>query len=237
MTASRDDLPPLNGNPMLEAFERWAIDPQSSSQARADAVQRYAFATPTDEAVQAIKQAATSGVVELGAGTGYWARLLHEADVDVVAFDLHPPPSLENEFFPAAQPWFPVMPGDELAVARFPNRLLLLVWPTQDETWPATALRVFHDAGGEQVAVVGEGAGGRMGDLAFHAMLGEEPHCLHCRYGALASQCICELEPQWQLARRVALPHWAPWEDDLSLYRRRDRCGKRFRRRRSREWG
>jgi hypothetical protein len=221
MTASADDLPPLNGNPMLEAFEHWSIDPRSSSQARADAVQRYAFATPTDEAVQAIKQAATSGVVELGAGTGYWARLLHDAGVDVMAFDLHPPPFLKNEFFPAATPWFPVMPGDERAVARFPNRLLLLVWPTQDETWPATALRVFHGAGGDQVAVVGEGSGGRMGDLTFHAMLGEQPRCLQCHYGALTSQCTCEIEPQWQLTRRVPLPHWAPWEDDLFLYKRR----------------
>ena len=214
-------LPRLDGNPMLEAFERWSGAPQSASQARADAVRHYAFATPTDEALQAIKQAAPAGVVELGAGTGYWARLLHEAGVNVVAFDLHPPPSLQNEFFPAVEPWFPVLRGDERAVATHPLRLLLLVWPTQDEIWPATALRLFHSAGGSKVAVVGEGPGGRMGDHTFHALLGDELHCVHCRYGVLTSQCTCDIEPQWQIARRVTLPHWTPWKDDLFIYERR----------------
>lgn len=214
-------LPELEGNPMLKAFERWSASPEHGTGLRVDAVARYAFGTPTDEAVTALKQAAPRGVIELGAGTGYWARLLHEAGVDVAAFDLHPPPSQRNEFFPGATTWFPVLQADERVVMRHPERLLLLVWPTQDEEWPATALRLFHQAGGDRVAFVGEEVGGRMGDLVFHAVLGGVTRCLQCHYGALASPCTCDIEPLWQLEDRIALPHWTPWDDDLFIYRRR----------------
>jgi hypothetical protein len=36
----------------------------------------YAFALPTDEALGAIAAVSPDGVVELGAGPGFWARLL-----------------------------------------------------------------------------------------------------------------------------------------------------------------
>lgn len=59
----------------------------------------YAFGVPTDAALDAI--AARGPVVELGAGTGYWAALLRQAGCDVVAYDITPPSrdALDNRFF------------------------------------------------------------------------------------------------------------------------------------------
>ena len=41
--------------------------------------------------LQAIQRNSPFGLVELGAGTGYWAALLRKMDVDVIAYDLRPP--------------------------------------------------------------------------------------------------------------------------------------------------
>jgi hypothetical protein len=51
----------------------------------------YTLSVPTEPALGAIAEASPHGVVEVGAGTGYWARLLHDCGVDVVAYDLAPP--------------------------------------------------------------------------------------------------------------------------------------------------
>ncbi len=48
-------------------------------------ISRYGFSVPTDEALQLIASVSPQWVVEVGAGTGYWARLLNDVGVDVVA--------------------------------------------------------------------------------------------------------------------------------------------------------
>jgi hypothetical protein len=50
----------------------------------------YSWAVPTDEAIAAIANASPFGVVEVGAGTGYWAMLLRHRGVDVLAYDRTP---------------------------------------------------------------------------------------------------------------------------------------------------
>lgn len=58
--------------------------------------QRYAFAIPDDRAVSAIVRHAPK-IVEVGAGTGYWARQLADAGADVVAYD-HTPQGRRNSY-------------------------------------------------------------------------------------------------------------------------------------------
>jgi hypothetical protein len=48
----------------------------------------YSEAVPTTEALRALQ--ALSPIIEVGAGRGYWARLLSELGCDIVASDLHP---------------------------------------------------------------------------------------------------------------------------------------------------
>lgn len=209
--------PPLVGNPLLVAHDEWLCT--GSAAVRTVAISQYAFAVPTEDALSAIAGHAGDGVVELGAGTGYWARMLVDRGVDVVAYDAVPPPSAENPFFAGVLPWFPIRRGDEHTVAAHADRTLLLVWPTR-ETWATNALRLFRDAGGQRLVFVGEGPGGRMGDEQLHALLGLATGCVACEYGVVDAPCVCSVRQAWRLVRHIGLPHWGGYEDDLYLFER-----------------
>lgn len=185
---------------------------------RDELVARFAFAIPTGEAARFVASCSPAGVLELGAGTGYWAHILAQFGVDVVAYDIDPPPSATNKWFAGAEPWHPVHVGDETAVSRHPERTLLLVWPTRDREWPARAVRLFHAAGGRRLIYVGEGPGGRSGDDAFHALLGTFDRCWHCAYDIVDSPCIAGITPLWTLRRKIELPHWEGFSDDLYYF-------------------
>ena len=95
----------MNDNPYLREFERirrellGLPDRQrallhggqglSTAERRMWCVRRYSFGVPDDAALEAIARRAP--IVELGAGTGYWAHLLRARGVDCLAFDLAPP--------------------------------------------------------------------------------------------------------------------------------------------------
>lgn len=187
---------------------------------RDEAVERYSFAIPTEQAVGAIAARSPAGVVEIGAGLGYWARVLGEAGVDVAAYDIAPPPSENNRWYAGSDPWHPVEFGDPSVVRRHPDRTLLLVWPTRNETWAADALALHHHALGTTVAVVSEPPGGRTGDDTFHAMLGHIPQCLACRYRSSGSACTCGVPVLWTRVETVELPQWFGVHDSLGIYTR-----------------
>ncbi|KAL1510181.1 hypothetical protein AB1Y20_006511 [Prymnesium parvum] len=138
-------------------------------------------AVPSTAALKAIAKVAP--IVEMGAGSGYWAAMLQERGVDVVAFDAEPPEEgkANNEF--ATRQFTAVRRGDSsvfsdsaFAGERLHERALLLVWPNQDPTeeddptqdpWELECLqestrailmntRDYYAAGGETVIYVGE---------------------------------------------------------------------------------
>ena len=211
---------PLQGNPLLELHRRTEgrLDPRGAD--LETLIARYGFAVPSTEALQVIARAAPAGLVEVGAGTGYWARLLSDSGVDVVAYDLFPPPSSANRWFAGSHTWFPVAAADETVVTHYGERALLLVWPTRKEAWAARAAQLYHAVGGHRLLFVGEKAGGRTGDDAFHAMLGGFDRCWTCAYGIADAPCICDIQPLWQLMASVTLPHWEGLEDNLYVYER-----------------
>ncbi|MPY95760.1 MAG: hypothetical protein GEV08_22715 [Acidimicrobiia bacterium] len=180
----------------------------------------YAFVVPTDEALRAIAAASPRGVVEVGAGTGYWAHLLREQGVDVVAYDIAPAPSPRNQWFAGSTPWFPVRDGDHTVVGDHGARTLLLVWPTRNEDWPGEAVTLFAAAGGTTVAHVGERPGGHTGDGRFHALLGEVDRCWACAYQTPSVPCVCGVRPRFRRVRTVELPSLPGRDDDLGLYAR-----------------
>jgi hypothetical protein len=151
---------------------------------------------------------------------GYWARLLVEQGTDVIAFDLHPPPSPANRWFDGIEPWCSVQPGGEDVVHLYPQRTLLLVWPTRDEEWAARAAVAHHRAGAASLVFVGEAPGGRTGDDQLHAVLGHFDRCLSCSLGVLDVPCICALDQLWERQRTVRLPHWEGFGGDLHVYSR-----------------
>lgn len=212
-------LPALAGNPLLHRH-LLAADLDPGGEDRVSLIRRYSFATPTEEALEAIAAASPRGVVELGAGTGYWARLLYERGVDVIAYDVSPPPSSDSQWFAGVTPWYPVERDDGRVVTEHADRTLLLVWPTRDESWAARAAIDFHQAGGRSLVYVGEGPGGRTGDDELHAVLGHYDRCLACAYALADRPCICGVGQRWQLHETAELPHWEGLEDDLRVYQR-----------------
>lgn len=180
----------------------------------------FGFAIPTDAAVELIAGHAPNGVVEIGAGTGFWARQLANAGVDVVAYDIDPPPSTTNQWFAGTSPWFPVDVGTEQVVASHPDRTLLLVWPTRNAAWPSKCVALFHQAGGQHVVYVGDPAGSATGSEDFQALLGETKLCVQCSYRVVDSPCICDIRPVWTRTADLALPAWQGTEPRLRLYTR-----------------
>ncbi len=211
---------PLLVNPLLDVFNRAMATSGDNQDTRTAMIARYGFAIPTDDALDAIMQCSPAGVVEIGAGTGYWAHLLAQRGIDVVAFDIEPAPSQDNAWFAGTTPWHPVHRGDHHVVGRHPDRTLLLVWPTKNEIWPAEAITQHHNAGGTYLVYVGEGPGGRTGDDVFQALLGELTTCTQCEHESVTSPCICGVAALWQRIETIPLPHWPGYRDDLHVYTR-----------------
>ncbi len=155
---------------------------------KAAVARHFAWAVPTEEAIWAISKH-TPGVVEIGAGSGYWTWLMRQAGIIVEAFDVDPPPFT----------WSEVRCGDERRVDDHPDKALFLCWPP----W-ATGMAVDALAGyaGRQVVYVGEWMGGNA-----------EPH-FFARLVA-CFECIESVEiPQWaqrddrlMVFRRRGVPH------------------------------
>jgi hypothetical protein len=130
---------------------------------KAAIARHFAWAVPTDEAIALIRKHA-AGVVEIGAGSGYWTWLMRQAGITVVAFDLDPPPFT----------WSEVHSGDERMVRYHPDKTLLLCWPPWASSMASSALAAY---GGERVVYVGEWMGGNA-DPHFFALLVSRFECI-----------------------------------------------------------
>lgn len=180
----------------------------------------YGFSVPTAEAVMTIARHSPKGVLELGAGVGYWAHQLRLLGVDVVAYDIEPPPSRRNQWFAGQQPWHQVRRGDQRVACDHTQRSLMIIWPTKNETWAADAVADYHRAGGTTVLYVGERPGGCTGDPFFHARLGETGRCISCAYGVVDIPCTCAADRLWQCIDELALPAWQGDDPRLLVYER-----------------
>lgn len=186
----------------------------------------YSWAVPNDEALAAIAEHSPAGVVEIGAGGGYWARLLRARGVDVIAYD--PDPVVGYPHLGGARPgedpgtrwsnvsWTEVLVADHHAAAHHPDRTLLLVWPSYDEPWTDQVLDLYA---GDTVIYVGEGAGGCTGTGRMHTLLGQEEYCWH---GELDVPCTCATgdDARFEEILDVGIPQWAGLHDRLGVYRR-----------------
>lgn len=128
---------------------------------------RYAWSIPTPGDMAWLRQIlAGRGVVEVGAGSGYWAWQMAQAGIDVVAYDPHPP-GPENKYV-LHRLYAPVEVGDELVAADHPDRALLLCWPSYGAGFAASALKAYR---GDMLVFIGEGPGGCTADDEFFELL------------------------------------------------------------------
>ncbi|MEV7422822.1 hypothetical protein [Streptomyces sp. NPDC091212] len=126
-------------------------------------------------------------VVEVGAGTGYWAWQLEQAGVDVAAYDPNP---VGDNSYATGGPYTTVLRDDASAVRHHQDRALLMVWPPYGGAHATHALACYT---GDLLIYAGEEWGGCTADDEFYRLLDTEwdqidvaPHHvtwwgIHCR--------------------------------------------------------
>eukprot|EP00976_Prorocentrum_cordatum_P091331 1188484-Prorocentrum_minimum.AAC.2 len=82
-TPSDDSIPP----PMAVMYASTMVAPLRRI---------YSWGVPSTEALEEVAHHSANGVVEMGAGTGYWAWLLRNMGVAVSAYDIHPTNGLDQ---------------------------------------------------------------------------------------------------------------------------------------------
>ncbi|MBF6373901.1 methyltransferase domain-containing protein [Nocardia farcinica] len=164
----------------------WAVDQfGDDTPLRRSMVQTYAWSIPSPADVQWMHRILGGrDVVEIGAGSGYWAWQLRQLGVDVDAVD-------DSSWTrPWAKQWSPVRKGGPKDAALHPDRALLLVWPPYDDAMAYRSLTAYE---GDLVFYAGEGSYGCTADDQFHhelekswELVGTAPHHptfdgIHCR--------------------------------------------------------
>ncbi len=158
-------------------------------------VSTYAWAVPNAAALAAI--AARGPVVEIGAGLGYWARLLAGAGANIVAYDTLLPGDPDwHQNWTRETSYVPIARGGPERAAEHPDRALFLCWPPYWERLARDALAAYR---GDTVCFIGEGPGGCTADDRF----------------------FCNLERDWKIDQTVKIPkyHWI--HDELTIWVRK----------------
>lgn len=114
--------------------------------------QRYSYVYPSPAALAMLSK--LGPIVEVGAGTGYWALKLRLLDVDIVAYDQAPPDGeAMNRYHARTETWVQVLEGDQTVLCRTPDRTLFLCWPPLYSSL-GDCLSYYE---GEAVAYIGDG--------------------------------------------------------------------------------
>lgn len=174
---------------------------------RHNMVQKYAWAIPADVSIEWLagwlKEHDILKVVEIGAGTGYWAWMLTQCGIDVNAYDLNPPSAGGNHWHCSDEnatgvEWHPVKLGDarDLAEPENQTRALFLCWPPYDTSMGEEVLRAYQ---GNTVIYIGETCGGcNAGDGFFDL-----------------------LDKGWEMAESGPLHQWWGLHDTMTVYVRK----------------
>jgi hypothetical protein len=172
-------------NPLLkevrELMDRFAGSGQAKvrtflSMERQSLIGQYAFAIPTSDILATV--ARYSPLVEIGAGSGYWAMCLSSIGADIVAYDIFPPGgdpfNISQRNWQFRKSYFDILKGNDSAVASHPDRTLFLCWPPPENPMGSRALDAYIRAGGHTVIVIGQmNKPVIMGDAKLFEMLKE----------------------------------------------------------------
>ncbi|MEY9860650.1 hypothetical protein ABH935_006287 [Catenulispora sp. GAS73] len=135
---------------------------------RAALSRRYSWSIPSPGDIAWIRATVGArGVVEPGAGGGYWAWLMRAAGIDTLAYDPFPA-STANGY--AKRAYTAVEPGDDSVAALHADRALFLCWPNNDDPWAARAVTAYR---GDMLIYAGREAGGSTADDRFFELLAD----------------------------------------------------------------
>lgn len=137
---------------------------------RQELVRQYSWAIPSPEAIKWIVER-TKSIVEIGAGRGYWAKLLATAGAEVFAYDTsvvkgkmgkngwHNPRSMlapDHLSSPESESgtlFYPVKRGGPIRVSDHPDSILMLCWPPHSSRMAAQCLKFYQ---GNRLIYIGE---------------------------------------------------------------------------------
>ena len=180
--------PPLEGNEYLALYQRSCasfpadmgrlLDPclPGGEERRAElwdaidgeAALHYSWAVPDARALRIV--ASLGKVVEIGCGRGYWARLLRDAGVDIVAYDHKLPPKKQR--------WTDLVKGGPEVLQNHSDRALMLCYPDDYEDSEASmAQSCLSNYRGDTIVHIGE-------------LLGETC-CMPSPWSAVSIYCPC----------------------------------------------
>jgi SAM-dependent methyltransferase len=194
-------------NPYLLEFtyqgaNRWSAAYYTN---RHDLVRRYAWAIPNHVALEKIATYAPR-IVEIGAGTGYWAMLLTQCGCDVVAYDTEPYQNSQ-----ADNNHFPIEVGGPEKAQQHSDRALFLCWPPYDEPMATDALLAYE---GDTLIYIGESSGGCTADKDFFALLGET------FYDVIDDEYVEKKhDTNWTLVEEIDIPQWDGIHDGVYIYK------------------
>jgi hypothetical protein len=125
-----DDLPEDHFSHLLALLENEGqLDgADDTDTALAMLSQRYSYVFPSTSVLEMLSD--LGPIVEMGAGTGYWAYKLRSMGVDIIAFDLAPPDGgLVNRYHAKTETWTHVEQGNHTVLGAYSGRALFLCWP------------------------------------------------------------------------------------------------------------
>lgn len=143
----------------------------------------YAYATLSSDSILELKEALTAhkirSIIELGAGTGYIARIFADQGLVVDAVDMTPPDQSLNEYHGQTTPFYPVKKGtiESLYGRNSVDEALLLCYPPPQSDMAHDALVTFVEHGGTVMIYIGEFAG-LTASTSFEIMLKLDFQCI-----------------------------------------------------------
>jgi hypothetical protein len=182
--------------------------------------QQYAFAVPTRRALNAIAE--RGPLLEVGAGTGYWASLLSEMGVDIVAVSSSTWTTRFNwEKTAADAPMSDVqymqmkVAGPEAALSA-KGRALVLMWPDWGGAgiFSLEALEMFE---GTTLICVGEWADSTLG--AFHPAMKPTGQSFSADFQK-------QVEAEYNLLEKIHLPSWPLNADVVQIFQKKPKKKK-----------
>lgn len=167
-------------------------DPFSFMASRDLGINRYGFAILTEDTIERLRVYAP--ILEIGAGLGYWAYEFQKLGVDYVATE--PSPLSFGTYFKKSTLWIEMERLEACAaILKYPERALLICWPSYQGDWATAALRAYT---GPTVIYVGEGYKGCTGDNEFHELLYKS----------------------WEEIEEIEIPQWFGLHDRIWVYSR-----------------
>ena len=177
---------------------------------------RYTMAVPDPETVALVARFLDPRAVEIGAGTGYWAWLMRQLGIDMLAYDSAPPDqcatnrihspydfetcTLKGEL---RETFAPVQLGGPEVLATHTDRVLFVCWPPYRSSMAVQCLKSYA---GSRLVYVGEGYGDSCATGSFFDRLQKDWR---------------EIETHW-------LVRWGDQHDRVTVYERKKRGrGKR----------